>query len=256
MKKHIHKLSVVENTRLTDTYFLLKLTHNQPLPDMLPAQFAEIKVDAAPHTFLRRPISVHDVDTEQNELHLLIEIKGEGTETLSRLQPGDTLDTLYPLGNTWTVPDNSKNILLVGGGCGVAPLLYTARKFAAQGLRVTTLIGGRSEENLLRKEAYKAYGDVYTITEDASHGETGLVTGHSIMQNLQQFDSLYTCGPEAMMKAVGKAAQQAGVHCEVSLENTMACGIGACLVCVQETTEGHKCVCTDGPVFNINDLTW
>ncbi|HKK66675.1 MAG TPA: hypothetical protein VJ946_00640, partial [Bacteroidales bacterium] len=91
MKKHIHKLSVVENTRLTDTYFLLKLTHNQPLPDMLPAQFAEIKVDAAPHTFLRRPISVHDVDTEQNELHLLIEIKGEGTETLSRLQPGDTL---------------------------------------------------------------------------------------------------------------------------------------------------------------------
>jgi dihydroorotate dehydrogenase electron transfer subunit len=256
MKKHIHKLSVVANTRLTDTYFLLKLTHNKALPAMLPAQFAEIKVDAAPHTFLRRPISVHDVDTEQNELHLLIEIKGEGTETLSRLQPGDTLDTLYPLGNNWTVPDNSKNIMLVGGGCGVAPLLYTARKFAAQGLRVTTLIGGRSEENLLRKEAYKAYGDVYTITEDASHGETGLVTDHSIMQNLQQFDALYTCGPEAMMKAVGKAAQQAGVHCEVSLENTMACGIGACLVCVQETTEGHKCVCTDGPVFNINDLTW
>lgn len=256
MKKHIHQLSVVENIRLTDTYFLLKLTHNQPLPDMLPAQFAEIKVANSPNTFLRRPISIHDVDRDKNELHLLIEIKGEGTETMSRLQAGDTLDTLYPLGNTWTVPQNSKHVLLVGGGCGVAPLLYTASKFAAQGLNITTLIGGRSEENLLRKEAYLAYGNVYTITEDASHGETGLVSDHRIMQNLQQFDALYTCGPEAMMKAVGKAAQQAGVYCEVSLENTMACGIGACLVCVQDTTEGHKCVCTDGPVFNINDLIW
>ncbi|MEA1874255.1 MAG: dihydroorotate dehydrogenase electron transfer subunit, partial [Bacteroidota bacterium] len=124
------------------------------------------------------------------------------------------------------------------------------------GKKVTTLIGGRSQANLLRIDAYEQYGEVYTSTEDSSHGETGFVTDHSVMQNLQAFDAVFTCGPEAMMKAVGKMAQAQNVHCEVSLENTMACGIGACLVCVQDTIEGYKRACVDGPIFNINYLKW
>ncbi len=256
MKKHVHNLQVVDNQKITDDYFLLKLTLNKPLPPMNPAQFAEIKIDNAPNTFLRRPISVHDVDGDKNELHLLIEIKGEGTKALSSLQPGDALNAVYPLGNTWSVPGNSKNVLLVGGGCGVAPLLYTARKFASEGLNVSTLIGGRSKENLLRKEAYAACGDVYTCTEDGSHGEKGLVTEHSVIKRLSDFDAVYTCGPVAMMKALAALAQKNDVFCQVSLENTMACGIGACLVCVQKTKNGNKCVCTEGPVFNVNELIW
>ncbi|MGC9332252.1 MAG: dihydroorotate dehydrogenase electron transfer subunit [Bacteroidales bacterium] len=256
MKKHVHKLHVVDNQKLTDTSFLLKLTHEQALPPMLPAQFVEIKVEDAPHTFLRRPISIHDVNTDKNELHLLIEIKGQGTRKLSELTPGNRLDTIYPLGNTWTVPADASRVLLIGGGCGVAPLLFTARQFASQGLNVSTLIGGRSKENLLRKEAYEAFGKVYTCTEDGSHGEKGLVTEHSVISRLSDFDAVYTCGPEAMMKAVASLAQKNDVLCQVSLENTMACGIGACLVCVQETKNGNKCVCTDGPVFNVNDLLW
>ena len=256
MKKYIQDLEIIENQALNDTYFLLKLKSSGDLPNILPGQFAEVKVDNAPHTFLRRPISVHDVDYVRNELHLLIEKKGEGTQILSELIEGQTINLVFPLGNTWSVPGSAGSVLLVGGGCGVAPLLYTARKLASGGKTVSTLIGGRGRANLLRIDAYKAYGDVFTSTEDSSHGEPGFVTEHSVMKDLTKFDAVLTCGPEAMMKAVGKMAQEQNVHCEVSLENTMACGIGACLVCVQDTKEGHKCVCTDGPVFNINDLKW
>lgn len=256
MKKHIQDLRVIDNQVISANYFLLILSSDQVLPDMLPAQFAEVKVENSPNTFLRRPISIHDVDKDKNELHLLIEKKGEGTHTLANLKTGDNLNLVYPLGNTWSKPDKINRVLLVGGGCGVAPLLYTARKFASEGIKVVTLIGGRSKVNLLRERAYLEYGEVFTSTEDASCGEKGLVTQHSVMQNLHDFDAIYTCGPEPMMKAVGKMAQKQAVFCEVSLENTMACGIGACLVCVQDTKHGHKCVCTDGPVFNINDLKW
>jgi dihydroorotate dehydrogenase electron transfer subunit len=256
MKKFVQDLKVIDNQAINTQYYLLKLKASGNLPEMLPGQFAEVKVDKAPNTFLRRPISIHDVDYDKNELHLLIEKKGEGTIVMADLQVGEMLNLVYPLGNTWSAPENAESFLLVGGGCGVAPLLYTARKLAENGKKVTTLIGGRGQANLLRIDAYKPYGEVFTSTEDSSHGETGFVTEHSVMKNLQVFDAVFTCGPEAMMKAVGKMAQTQNVHCEVSLENTMACGIGACLVCVQDTTEGHKCVCTDGPVFNINDLKW
>jgi dihydroorotate dehydrogenase electron transfer subunit len=256
MKKYIQDLKVIENQAINEAYFLIKLGFSGTLPNILPGQFAEVKVDKAPNTFLRRPISVHDVDYAKNELHLLIEKKGEGTHVLSELEEGQMFNLVYPLGNTWAATETAESFLLVGGGCGVAPLLYTARKLAEQGKKVTTLIGGRGKANLIREEAYKQYGEVYTTTEDGSHGETGFVTQHSVMQDLSGFDAVFTCGPEPMMKAVGKLAQEQNVHCDVSLENTMACGIGACLVCVQDTNEGHKCVCTDGPVFNVNDLKW
>jgi len=256
MKKYIQDLKVIENQAINNQYYLLKLKAFDNLPEILPGQFAEVKVNKAPNTFLRRPISVHDVVYEKNELHLLIEKKGEGTIAMAELQEGEMLNLVYPLGNTWSVPAEAESVLLVGGGCGVAPLLFTARKLAENGKKITTLIGARGMANLLRIDAYMPYGEVLTSTEDSSHGETGFVTQHSIMQNLMAFDAVLTCGPEAMMMAVGKMAQKQNVHCEVSLENTMACGIGACLVCVQDTTEGHKCVCTDGPVFNVNVLKW
>lgn len=256
MKKYLHKLRVTENKRLNNQYFLIKLTSDQEFPQMYPAQFAEVKVENAANTFLRRPLSVHYVDRENNELHFLIEIKGEGTKTLSELKKGDLLDTLYPLGNTWTLPPKANKILLIGGGCGVAPLLYTAKVFSDKGCEVTTLIGGYSDQNLLRKKEYAKFGEIYTITEDGSHGEKGLVTEHSLIKRLTDFDAVFSCGPEAMMKAVAELAIKNNVFCEVSLEKNMACGIGACLVCVEETIQGNKRVCVDGPVFNVNELKW
>lgn len=117
------------------------------------------------------------------------------------------------------------------------------------------MLGGRSAENLLQLNDFAAFGTVYSTTEDGSYGEKGFVTQHSVLES-QDFKAIYSCGPTPMMKAVAAYAGRKNIFCEVSLENTMACGFGACLCCVTDTTEGHLCVCTDGPVFNISKLKW
>ena len=256
MKKHVMDLSVTDNVSLNANYFLLKLTSAQKLPDMLPGQFVEIKVEGSPNTFLRRPISINNYIAETNELWLLIQKIGDGTRTLGKLQAGDTLNLVFPLGNSFTTPENaSKSVVLVGGGVGTAPMLFWGKYLKERGITPNFLLGARSESDLLQLDEFRKYGNVYTTTEDGSFGEKGYVTQHSILQN-QQFDHIYTCGPKPMMVAVAKYAKANDISCEVSLENTMACGFGVCLCCVENTVNGHVCVCTEGPVFNIKDLQW
>ena len=154
------------------------------------------------------------------------------------------------------MPENpSDKLLLVGGGVGTAPMLYLGEQLARKGCKPTFLLGARSDKDLLQLEQFAAYGEVYTTTEDGSHGEKGYVTQHSILSQIR-FEQIYTCGPKPMMVAVAKYAKSKGINCEVSLENKMACGVGACLCCVENTSEGHLCVCKEGPVFNINKLLW
>lgn len=254
-KKIIENLKVIENNILSTDYFILTLGSQKPLPEMHPGQFAEIKVENNAQVFLRRPISIHDVDYVKNELYLLIRIVGEGTQTLSNLKKGDNLNLVYPLGNTFNT-NNIHSALLIGGGCGIAPMLYLARKLKELKINTTILIGGRTTHDILEAEKFETFGKVCIATDDGSAGEKGFLTHHSVMKKLSDFDRVFTCGPEPMMKAVARLAKAADIDCEVSLENTMACGIGACLCCVTETKSGNKCVCTEGPVFNINSLTW
>ena len=124
-----------------------------------------------------------------------------------------------------------------------------------QGIEPTFLLGARSSKDLLMLDIFNRYGRVFITTEDGSEGEKGFVTNHSILQQ-EHFDRISTCGPTPMMKAVARLAKVKGIDCEVSLENLMACGLGACLCCVEKTTEGNLCVCKDGPVFNIKKLLW
>jgi len=256
MKKFILDLIVTENTRLSTNYVLLKMTAPSTLPDMFPGQFAELLVDGSQKTFLRRPISINFVDKERNEVWFLIQIVGDGTRRLAEVIPGNTVNVMFPLGNSFTMPQTpSENVLLVGGGVGTAPMLYLGEQIAKNGCKPTFLLGARSQNDLLQLTEFAIYGDVYTTTEDGTHGEKGYVTQHSILNRIQ-FDQIYTCGPKPMMMAVAKYAKERNISCEVSLENTMACGIGACLCCVENTIEGHLCVCTEGPVFNINKLLW
>ncbi|MDR1950874.1 MAG: hypothetical protein LBP96_01435, partial [Bacteroidales bacterium] len=146
------------------------------------------------------------------------------------------------------------SILLVGGGFGAAPLLYLAKTLNQQhNIRPIILIGGRSKKNILRIEDYVKYGKVLVTTEDGSMGDKGLVTEHPIFHQ-QKFDQIYCCGPDPMMKAVAKIAIEKNIPCQISLENMMACGIGACLCCVTQTIDGHQCVCTEGPVFDVTKL--
>lgn len=256
MKKFIIDLEVTENKRLNSNYVLLKLRSNSTLPDILPGQFAELKVDKNPNVFLRRPISINFVDINNNEVWFLIQIIGEGTNSLSEVNVGETINTLLPLGNTFTIgQDKDEELLLVGGGVGIAPMLYLGKELKDKGYKPSFLIGARSKRDLLQLDEFSKYGEVYTTTEDNSFGEKGYVTNHSILQT-KRFDKIYTCGPKPMMMAIAKYAKERNIFCEVSLENTMACGIGACLCCVENTDKGHICVCTEGPIFNINKLLW
>jgi dihydroorotate dehydrogenase electron transfer subunit len=256
MKKFILDLIIRDIQFLNDQYFLLILGSDSPLPEMLPGQFAEVRVDDSADVFLRRPISINFVDYNSNELWLLIQQVGPGTRKLATLKSGDTLNLIVPLGNTFSLPESKfSNILLVGGGVGIAPMLFLGSRLNAMGYSCDFLLGGRSEPYLVQKSEFELFGKLYCTTEDGSYGEKGYVTNHSILQN-KHFDAIYCCGPTPMMKAVASYASSKSIFCEVSLENTMACGFGACLCCVTDTTEGHLCVCTEGPVFNITKLKW
>ena len=266
MKKYILDLTVRSVERLSDKHVLLRLTHQNPLPEMLPGQFVEIRVDGSSTTFLRRPISINYVDRELNELWLMVAMVGDGTRKLGELQPGDTLNCVLPLGNGFSLKsevgslksDNSQQpaakMLLVGGGVGVAPLLFLGAHLQQQGCEVTFLLGGRSAKDVLELELFNRYGRVCVTTEDGSLGEKGFVTNHSVLG--EHFNKIFTCGPTPMMKAVAHYAKEQHLPCEASLENMMACGLGACLCCVEKTTEGNLCVCKDGPVFDIQKLLW
>lgn len=256
MKKHIHDLQILSSKKVGEDYVKIDLSYYDSLPEIMPAQFVEIKVDNSPETFLRRPISIHDVDYDNNTLSLLIRIVGKGTEALSKLKKDDFLNIVYPLGNTFSLPEN-ENILLVGGGCGIAPLLYTARYFYELGFKATCILGFRDVESIICEDDFKKFANTFITTENGSYGECGNVLEHSLFKSKNfPFEKIYSCGPEPMLKNLASWSIKNNVECEVSLENLMACGIGACLCCVQKTNEGNKCVCVEGPVFNVKDIVW
>ena len=258
MKKRIEDLKVVENRRLNNEFFVLKLQSESGIPEILPGQFAEVRVDDSPTTFLRRPISIYDAVPREKCLELLIKIAGDGTAKLSELKPGESLNLIYPLGNSFSKPEGRK-VLLVGGGTGVAPLLLLGKQLK-QDLNINPdfLLGYRSSGLIIEKDRFAALGEVHITTEDGSAGTRGLVTRHPFLAGKDPgFDFIYCCGPEAMMKAVAARAKAFGIQCEVSLENLMGCGIGACLCCVVDTVDrGNVNTCTEGPVFNVQKLKW
>ncbi len=257
MKKFLSDLMVKSIEHPRPDYALIKLSPLEgELPPIAPGQFVEIRIDNSPTTFLRRPISVNFVDYTTNELWLLVHVVGEGTRLLAELAVAEKLNCLYPLGNGFTMPKGEgKNLLLIGGGVGTAPLLYYGKLLAEVGHHPTFLLGGRKATDLLQLSDFEKYGRVLTTTEDGSHGTKGFVTHHAIW-NEEKFDSIATCGPKPMMLAVAHLAKEKNTPCEASLENMMACGLGACLCCVEKTTEGNLCVCKEGPVFNIERLGW
>ncbi len=255
MKKSVKDFIVKTIHKINDEHVVIEVQSSESLNGIKPGQFVNIEVNGSKTTFLRRPISIHDIDVANNTMSLFVKIVGDGTKAMSELKPGDVINMMYPLGNQFHYETIQKP-LLIGGGCGVAPLLFLSRKLNELGNKSDILIGARSSKNISMLDKYQQFGNVFTITEDGTHGEKGLVTSHSLFQDLSVYDKIFVCGPEPMMKAVGKVAKENQIDCEVSLENMMACGIGACLCCVTDTKNGNQCVCTEGPVFNVNDLKW
>lgn len=242
---------------------LIKLTQDAPFDEYIfPGQFVQVRIDGVPSVLLRRPISICNVDYQLNELWLLVACVGDGTRRLGQLKGGDRLNCVLPLGNRFCWDSlTDKKVLLVGGGVGVAPLLYIGSEIHNAGAEAVFLLGARTKGDLLLLDEFRKYGRVLTTTEDGTDGERGFVTDHSVLRS-ESFERILSCGPTPMMKAVARYALEHDTDCQVSLENLMACGLGACLCCVEkvrdlETGEVHNlCVCKDGPVFNSKRLLW
>lgn len=221
-----------------------------------PGQFAHLLV---PGKTLRRPISICDADPEEGTLRLVFQVRGEGTELLSQFEEGQTVDILAPLGHGFTVGDPSRRAVLVGGGIGVPPLLMAAKPF---GKNATVILGFRSRDAVILKEDFEKAGcRVILCTDDGSVGFCGLVT-EPLRKILEEpKDVVLACGPGPMLKGVAGEAEARGVPCQISLEERMGCGVGACLVCAckikkADGEEAYLHVCKDGPVFNAEEVVF
>ena len=225
-------------------------TDGQPMPAIEPGQFAQVRIGG---TLLRRPISICDVP-DAAHLHMLVRPVGDATTALCTAEEGSVFNVLLPLGHGFSPAARGERVLLTGGGVGCAPLVMLCRRLVEAGAEVTVAIGGRTAADVDGLPEMYPGARVAISTDDGSRGHHGLVT--TLPEMSEDYSRIYTCGPTPMMKAVARIARARGIDCEVSLENMMACGLGACLCCVEKTVDGNTCVCTEGPVFNINRLTW
>lgn len=256
-KKTVSNLVVIENSALNSTNFLIRLKASFSLPAIYPGQFVNIEVKNTNEIFLRRPFSVFEVDYSKNIISIIVKILGRGSKKLTELKVNDFVNIILPLGKSFTYPNKNDKVLLVGGGSGVAPMLFLAKESGLPKEKVDILLGARTSSDQIDISEYAKYGRLHYTTEDGSMGSKGFVTHHPIFQNkIKEYTKIYACGPDAMMKAIAGIAKQSKIFCEVSLENLMACGFGVCLCCIEPTINGNLCVCTEGPVFNINDLKW
>jgi dihydroorotate dehydrogenase electron transfer subunit len=240
-----------------------------------PGQFVHVQVPD-PTSVLRRPLGIFEADAAAGTISLLFQHVGSGTKALAGVAAGDSLSLLGPLGRGWN-PGGAKRALLAGGGLGAVPLLMLARELVECGAAVSAVLGAANAGLLVAEREFSATGglDLHIATDDGSLGHHGFVTGPvGELLAQREYDYLAACGPEPMMRAVaalsGKAAASssdaassassasspAGIVCEVSLERRMACGVGACLSCVVNTSSGLKRACVDGPVFLAGELPW
>lgn len=235
-----------------------------------PGQFVHLLCAAGGYDpLLRRPFSIHFADPEAGKMILVYEIRGRGTRALSERKPGEVVDVLGPLGRGFSVPetDDGRPFLLIGGGIGVVPLYFAARRLEERlgSDRVTFITGARTADLILCQPEFKKHcRDYHVCTDDGSAGFHGFVTGRMCQcldgQELCAPPIIYACGPTPMLKAVSKLALEHDCDCQVSVEAKMACGVGACLSCVIKVRDGDsfKYVrsCREGPVFDAGEVIW
>lgn len=228
---------------------------NSAVPPYFSGQFAQVLVPSnANGAFLRRPLSIYYATSD--ELMLLIQVAGKGTKALSRARAGDIWNIILPLGGKFTYDlSSSFKPLLIGGGVGIAPMHALGRELKEKGVKASFILGARTKMHFSNLDHFKELGQLFLTTEDGSLGEKGFVTQHSYI-NQGDYSHIFTCGPTPMMKAVAALSKEKGIPCQASLENHMACGFGVCLCCVEPTVRGNLTICTEGPIFDVNELLW
>jgi dihydroorotate dehydrogenase electron transfer subunit len=219
-----------------------------------PGQF--VMVRCGEDTVLRRPLSVHRVDDDK--LALLFQVRGKGTEWLSHCQKDDKLDVFGPMGNGFKIIPRAKNLLLVAGGIGIAPLYYLADSALSAGKRVTLLLGAATANQLYPESLLPSGVEPFLATEDGSAGHKGMVTD-LLPEYETSADQVFACGPLPMLRYMAKEQKKLGIKgksVQVSLEMRMGCGLGVCYGCTIRTKNGLKQVCKDGPVFSLGEVIW
>jgi len=236
--------TIVSNEALTDSVYKMVLGGDTSAITA-PGQFVNIQLTGK---FLRRPISVCDYD--EKTLTIIYKVVGKGTEAMSAMASGEVLDILTGLGNGYDLTLSGEYPVLIGGGVGVPPMYNLAKKLMAEGKKVSVILGFNTKSEIFYEDAFKALGcDVTVTTVDGSYGVKGFVT-NALPENYTYF---YTCGPEPMLKAVYKATSTSG---QMSFEERMGCGFGACMGCSCKTLTGYKRICKEGPVMKKEEILW
>lgn len=267
--------TITENTALTPTTYRMRLEGDTGAVTA-PGQFIDIKLDGH---FLRRPISVNDVILPSSEggsdgtVTVIYKVLGAGTEEMTEFAPGKKLDVLTGLGNGYDLSDAGDHPLLIGGGVGIPPLYLAARRLIGQGTDVSVILGFNSSEEMYYVDEFEKLGCRVTVaTADGSAGIKGFVTdafralaaecgvsctGSDPDTEYTRFTHFYTCGPEPMLKAVFREVyKEAGIKGQMSFEERMGCGFGACMGCSIKTAGGYKRICKDGPVLRTEEILW
>jgi len=243
MKQSI--FTILSNEALTDCVYKMVLSGDTSAITAA-GQFVNIKLDGL---FLRRPISVCDYDDKT--LTIVYKVVGKGTEVMSKMAAGQELDILTGLGNGYDLSTAGEKPVLLGGGVGVPPMYNLAKKLIADGKKVSVILGFNTKSEIFYEEEFKKMGCAVTVTTvDGSYGVQGFVT--TALQDMD-YSYFYTCGPEPMLKAVHKASRTSG---QMSFEERMGCGFGACMGCSCKTLTGYKRICKEGPVIRKEEILW
>ncbi|MBI5207076.1 MAG: dihydroorotate dehydrogenase electron transfer subunit [Candidatus Firestonebacteria bacterium] len=260
--KFQQKCKILHNKKIGTNCYHLKISTPEIALHARPGQFVHIRCKDTLTPLLRRPMSIFNAD--KNSIEIIYHLIGHGTDALSKRKPGELLDIIGPLGNGFNFP-NSSSILLVGGGIGLVPLFYLAKKLSQKKKRIKIFYGARSKKELFLLKYFRSLDNtqIKISTDDGSIGYKGHITElvetylESISKKTGDLFSLqiYSCGPKPMLIAIKQLVNRYKISCEISLEEYMACGVGACLSCVCKVKDNqYKRVCQDGPVFNANGV--
>lgn len=272
-KKYNTKVKILVNKKSADGYFKLLLNAPSIAKIAKPGQFIHILISDAGKPFLRRPFSIHRI-RHKEFVEILYKTVGFGTQVLSLKKPGERLDIIGPLGNSFDYSlVKDRRPILIAGGMGMAPLVFLADRMSKRGAlffdrdkrlvnrgQPLVLIGARTKKEILCIREFQQFGfHVKVATEDGSLGFKGRVTSllKNVLSSIKEKELIfYTCGPKLMVGEIAKISKKKKIASFASLEEIMACGIGACLGCAIKMKQGYKLVCKDGPVFNVANIDW
>lgn len=252
---------LIHREEVTEGHYLLTLECGEIAKKVTPGQFVHLRVGDGTDPLLRRPLSIMLTNPDANQVQILMRTVGRGTEIIATHDEGVEYDLLGPLGCGWTAPEGEADLVLVAGGIGVAPLIFFAdeQRLAEPQPHLRAIFGGATEDALVCWTEFASRCDEFTaVTEDGSAGETGLATDVLTPELARDLDAqVYACGPNAMLAAVARICAEADVPCQVSMEQWMGCGVGACLGCaIPAAGGGYIRVCTEGPVLDSTQIDW